>query len=747
MEPVKDQTAILRTRQFVAADPPLWLGDHMNKTIAAGALWLGTIASQAMAQDNTAPVAQDSLQKPEQATTADPAPNVLDKINVTADLEPYFVQKNSTALKGSVDVKKIPFTTNVLNSQVIEDLKADRLEKAFDYIPGFTRNGVIADSFTIRGQSADLQNLQVDGLPGLTSRFGSPTTANIERVEVLKGPASVLYGWMDPSGMVNMITKKPKDEESREINLSGQVFPEYGATGYSGSFDATGRLNESGTLLYRMIAGHETADSFRDYVDDDTMMYAFPSLSWVPDESRRLDLQFEYVREDRTADDGLFVLNHDINQRADISTFYQEPGDTDQDEGYALGLNYQHGFSDTVAMNLKWRSVWHTDERDLYESNSVRPDNTLRRRNRHQYNEREYHFADANLTIDLDAVAQQTLLVGVNGGYEYRQYDRLAFGASGANVDLNNPSYTGQILADQPGTFRKWDLYNYGVYAQDQIAVTDKLSFLVGGRYDTQSGDYNLRYLDRSTTVDESATVHAVTFNGGVSYEVTPLATVYASVSESFNPQAIPSFDANNQQLDPETGIQYEAGVKLNLLDNKLNSNISVFDLTKENISETVNGERELIGTVESRGVELTVQYQPSLNWQLQAGYTYTDAEVSETSNDDARGNDPAFVPRHTASLLARYNHPEEVLGGMVGMGLGWRFQSSRYTDEETSNRVLLPSYHVTDLNFYYEIESLKLSLVLENLFDETYFIGGTNDTRIYVGDPRKISLKAKYIF
>lgn len=713
----------------------------MKKTIAAGAMVFGVWAPDALAEEASALTAKtDAVAQASQ-------PMQIEPITVYADIEPYFAKANSTALKGDIDEHLIPFTTNVLNAQVIEDLKADRLEKAFDYIPGFSRSGTTANSFSIRGQAADLQNLQVDGLPGLTSRFGSPTTANVERVEILKGPASVLYGWMDPGGLVNVITKKPEAEEHQEINVSGQVFPEYGDTGYSASFDVTGPTDKSRTVLYRMIAGYEREDSFRDHVKDDTMVYAFPSLSWVPDDDRRLDLQLEYTKDERAADDGLFVLDHDINQRADITTYYQEPGDSDNDEGIALGANYEHALSDTVDMNLKWRSVWHTDERDVYESNAVRPDGTLRRRNRHQYNKREYHFGDANLKVDFDAIAKQTLIVGVGGGYEYRQYDRLAFDTRGANVSLINPTYTGDVLEDDPGNYRNWDLYNIGVYAQDQIYVTDRLSLLFGGRYDHQSGDYSLRYVDDDETAEESVSVQTTAFNAGATYEVTKQASVYASMSQSFNPQSIPTFDANNHQLDPERGVQYETGLKLRLLDDRLNAHLAVYHLTKENISETVDGASQLIGTVESQGAEATLQYQPTPNLQFQVAYTYTDAEVSETTNDDARGNVPKMVPEHTASLLGRYNHPKEILGGLVGMGVGWRFESARYTDEETANRVRLPSYHVTDVNFYYELESLKMSLNVENVFDKTYFIGGTNDTEIYAGDPRKVILRAKYVF
>ncbi|WP_083859573.1 TonB-dependent siderophore receptor [Oceanibaculum indicum] len=717
---------------------------RMKKALVAGAMWLSAATTQALAQDS-------SRQAEKGETPAKTTPAVYDyalnPITVFSELDSYFEQKSSTALKGDVDQSLIPYTTNVFNEQVIEDLKADRLEKVFAYIPGFSRSGTTANSFTIRGQSVDLQNLQVDGLPGLTSRFGSPTTANIERVEVVKGPASVLYGWMDPGGMVNMITKKPEDKEFREITLSGELFPEYGDTSYTGSFDLNGRANADGTLLYRLIAGYEREDSYRDHVKGNTMAYLFPSLSWVPDDKRRLDFQLEYAKDERAADDGLFVLNRDINQRADLTTYYQEPGDIDNDEGLSLILNYRDELAKDTKLNLKWRSVWHTDERKLYESNSVRPDGTLRRRNRHQYNEREYHFGDANLTFDFDALFRQNLIVGMGGGYEYRQYDRLAFGALGANLDQMNPVYTGDVLETIPGSYRNWDLYNFGVYAQDQIFLTDKLSLLVGGRYDTQSGDYNLRYVDSDETAHESVSVNTTAYNAGITYQLTEQAAVYTSLSQSFNMQAVPTFDENNRQLDPESGTQYEVGLKLSLLNGKLNTNFAVFDLVKENVSETVDGASALIGSVESRGAEVTVQYQPSLNWQFQASYAYTDAKVAETTNDEARGNVPGFSPAHTASLLARYNYPEEVLGGLVGMGVGWHYESTRYTDEDESNRVRLAGYHVTDLNFYYELDNLKLSLIVDNLFDETYFFGGSNDVKIYAGDPRKVMVRANYRF
>lgn len=666
----------------------------------------------------------------------------LDPMVVYGKLTPYFQKTNTSALKGKFSDKKIPFTTNVFGSQVIEDLKADRLEKAFEYIPGFSRSGPIADAFTIRGHSAGLQNLQVNGLPGLTSRFGSPATANIEKVEVIKGPASVLYGSMDPGGLVNVVTKKPENDEFYKATLSGQVFTGYGDAGYSPSIDFNGRLNDSGSGLYRLIAGYENKDSFRDFVKDEEAFYLFPSVSWVPSQEQRLDLQLEYTKEKRAGDNGLFVLNQDINQRADITTYYQEPGDIDTDEGLAVNVSYKDKLNDTLGLNVNWRSVWHEDERDLYESKSVQSDGTLLRRNRHQINKRQYHFGDVSLNIDTDFILKQKWVVGLSGGYEHINYDRLAFDKKGASVRLINPIHTGHILDDDPGSFRTYDFYNLGGYAQGQVFVNDKLNLLLGGRYDTQSGDYNLRYIDKEKSDTQSVDVSALSFNTGVAYEFSKNLSVYASYSESFNPQNVPTFDANNRQLDPERGIQYEVGAKLSLLDNKLNANLALFDLTKENVSEKVDGHRQLIGAVKSQGFETQVQYQPSPNWQFQVGYGYTDAEHSETRIENAIGNVPAFSPRHTASFLSRYNYPEEFLGGLAGVGLGTRYVSSRFTDEESTKRVKLPSYVVADLNFYYELEGMKLSLNVNNIFDEMYFNGGTDDIRVYAGDPRAIFLQ-----
>ncbi|RVU84650.1 TonB-dependent receptor [Leucothrix sargassi] len=672
----------------------------------------------------------------------------LDTVVVTGKQDSYFEKSRATALKIDADDLDTPFSTSVINDTIISDLKASSLEDAYDYITGFTRSGTNANAFTIRGMSADLTNIQTDGLPGLTTRFGSPVTANVERVEVLKGPASVLYGGMDPGGLVNVITKKPEAEAKRTITVGYQNFTEQSKDGYEASIDLTGPLNDSGTLLYRFIAGGEDKDSFRDFVDSKNA-YLYPSLTYKPNDKTQVDLQLEYFSQDRKADDGLFAVNNDISTVAPIETYYQEPGDNGQDEGIAISASVKHKFSDQLTSNIKVRDVKHTDEREVYESNVVNDeDETLRRRNRVQYNERNAQTIDANLNYKTKGAIEQSILVGLAVGKEYRQFDRLARGDTGAYIDIYNPVYTGDVLADNPDSFRTWNLYSTALYLSDQVYLNDKFTLTAGVRHDMQKGDYSLYYLDNDTVQDEDAESSNTSFNAGVVYRVNDSVSVYGSYAESFNPQAIPSFDESGDQLDPEVGEQFEVGVKFSSSDERMHFNVALFDLTKANVAEeNESGFDELIGTIESRGLEANLQFQVTDNFQLQTGYTYTDAEVTETYDDDSLGNVPGGTAKHAAFAWGRYNYPKPVLGGSVGVSAGVTYKGERYTDEETSNRVLLPSYSVIDVGLHYERNNAKYALNIGNITDETYYVGGTNDYRIYAGDPLKVSLTATIDF
>ena len=677
------------------------------------------------------------------------ADGVTDTVIVTASQQSWFEQSSATALKMDAEQLDTPFSQNTINAAMLEDLKASTLEAAYGYMAGMSRSGESANAFTIRGMSADLQNVQVDGLPGLVSRFGAPVTANIERVDVLKGPASVLYGLMEPGGLVNIVTKKPQAEQHGQVDLAYQNYVNQSKGGYNGSFDVTGALDDDGEYLYRLIGGAEHSNSFRNYVDTNTR-YLYPSFSRVWAYSR-LDVQLEYTYEKRGADQGLALADGtNLDSVESIETYYQEPGDFERDEGYALGVSYVQQLNNDTTLNVKWRSVLHEDENQRYENNRVNTDGTLRRRDRHQLNRRGYHFLDTSLNWSFDGIVRHDLMVGINGGYEYRQYDRLDWRTSASPIAISDPVYYQEddSIADDPHSMRRWKLYNAGVYAFDRLYLSDQWTLVGGARYDQQQGDYRLFYLDNDTTDRQATRTSSTNFNAGVVYQPLLTTSLYASYAESFDPQTVGTLDADGNQLDPEQAEQYEVGSKYASEDQRLNLQLALFDITKHNIvEENEAGDNELLGTVHSRGAEFNGQYQLSAEWQLQANYAWVNARITDTTEAETRYNAPAFAPVHSGSVWTRYNYPQMIAGGFVGGSFGAKYQSERYTGTATSSRVRLPGYTVMDMALYYERMNSKYSLTVANLTNEVYYSGGRNALKLWPGEPTKVTLAAQFNF
>lgn len=197
---------------------------------------------------------------------------VLDDILVVGGQKSYFEEYSSTSMKGDFSDKETPYSSSVTNKTLIKDIQALRIEDTYGYTTGVTKSGQMADSIVIRGFDVGLQNVQVNGMPGLISRFGSPSTANVEKIEVVKGPASVLYGNMETGGFVNIQTKKPQAENKITVESSYQTYLSNNSSmgednGFTATFDATGTLKDG--LYYRFIAVGETIDSYRDNVEYD----------------------------------------------------------------------------------------------------------------------------------------------------------------------------------------------------------------------------------------------------------------------------------------------------------------------------------------------------------------------------------------------------------------------------------------------------------------------------------------------
>lgn len=671
-------------------------------------------------------------------------------IVVVGKQESYINPAVSSATKSLLDPLEVPLTVNIINEALLKDLRAETLSDAYGYTTALTVSGVNANSFTLRGLPANAQSLQVNGLPGLASRFGSPTTANVERVEILKGPASVLYGQLEPGGLVNIITKKPQAKASMNFDISLQTYDHDVSgigddNGVTATFDATGQLSTDGKWLYRLVASTESIDSFRTDVDFKNT-YVFPTLTYLANDFTEITFGLEIVDEEGKADEGLVAVNNNPNLTAPINVRYQEKNDFDNDEAVVAFASLTSQINDTFDLNLNWRSVWHEDSRKLYENNRVNDaevisESTLRRRDRHQLNKREYHFVDINTrgSFELGSVEHE-LLIGINTGYEKRDFERIRFGAAVTpNINIFEP-----ILAEglpskiKSGTDRITDLYNYGIYLQDVIRLNEQWTLLAGLRYDKQDVDF----IEQIKSTEKEQDTDALVPMAGVVYRLSEQSSLYASYGESFDPNSVERADSNDNPFDPEQGVQFELGYKSQFWHDKANITLAYFDITKDNIVErNENREYELLGELNSKGYEIEFLALPVDNWQIKAGYANVDATVVASPSANVVGNTMSFAPEHDAYLWTKYNVAEEINGGVLGFSLGINYESERYTGTNSESRVRLPSYTKTDVGVYFETADYLVAFNIENLGNKAYFAGGRNDTRLYPGEPRKLTL------
>ena len=261
-----------------------------------------------------------------------------------------------------------------------------------------------------------------------------------------------------------------------------------------------------------------------------------------------------------------------------------------------------------------------------------------------------------------------------------------------------------------------------------------------GIRYTRQ--DVDLDYVSNSSKSDSQST-DAFVSQAGVVYKITDETSLYTSYGESFNPNSVQNKDADGNAFEPEKGRQYEVGTKTQLFNNTTNLTIAYFDIKKTNIVEEDpdTGDNELIGTVKSSGVETELLAMPLDNWQIKLGYAYVDAKVTENPDETIQGNHNAFAAYHNAHFWTRYNLPHKLWGGIFGTTFGANYESSRYTDEDEDDRVKLPGYATVDVGLHFDVNDSRASLNIGNLFDETYYVGGSGDSRLYTGDPRNVTL------
>ncbi|PIG93003.1 TonB-dependent siderophore receptor [Gloeocapsopsis sp. IPPAS B-1203] len=635
------------------------------------------------------------------------------------DLEGYSVPNATTATRTNTELRDIPQSIQVLPQRVLEDQQVNRLSEALRNVSGVSVGdsfGGSLDRVNLRGFQSDV--LLEDGFRrgSFILRGTSNDTELIERVEVLKGPASVLYGNLEPGGVVSVVTRQPQTDPAYTI---GTVVGSFGLV--RPSIDLTGPLDPDQRLLYRFTALYEAEDGFRDYEQDVNRFVLAPALTWNLSDRTALTFNFTYADAERPFDRGLPAIG---NRVADVprDRLFQDPSAITQTEELSASYRLTHNFNDNWQLRNSFRYL-SVDTFDFrIDSWIIEDDGTLDRRWRSNDDYDEVYSFQTNVVGEFTTGnVEHTLLAGVDFNRSTTQGTQRRLPGDPSfflNIftqegdPISRPNLDDLTLVVRSDTSRE---NNVGLYLQDQITLSESLKILAGGRFDV----YDLQSVDSLSNTEAEDTVQRFTPRLGVVYQPSREVSLYGSYSQAFTPNIF-GRTADGSFLDPELSEQFEIGVRGEFADGRLIANLAAYNLTKRNVAgpDPLDSDFAIaVGAIRSHGIELDVTGEILPGWNAIASYAYTDAEITEDNYYPA-GNRPNNVPRNSASVWTTYEFQNGNLQGL-GFGVGLFFVGERTGDFD--NTYELPSYVRTDAALYYRRDNWRAALNFQNLFDVNY--------------------------
>ncbi len=670
---------------------------------------------------------------------------------------PTIAAKHSaTGTKTDTLIVKTPQSISVVTREEMDMKQPATVKEALGYTPGvFASRGSSAtyDAVAIRGFTSVNTNQYLDGIKLQGDNYSevSMDPYFLERVEVLRGPSSVLYGKSNPGGVVTMISKRPTTEPLKEIQFK------MGTDNlYQTGFDFSDAIDDAGVYSYRLTGVARSQDTQQ--VMSKEQRYAIaPSFSWRPDDKTNFTFLSNFQNDPNTGfygwlpRQGTVVPYTDANGNSrKLSTDFND-GEADNKlsrNQKMVGYSFDHAFNDTwtLRQNLRYTKL-DTQYKSVYGTGYV--SNGVMSRAYVQSKEKL-----ANFDVDTQAQAKfataevdHTLLMGVD--YMRMRNDIDAYYGTASNLNMSNPQYGNsnvslnfpyQILDRQEQT---------GLYAQDQ-AEWKKWILTVGGRYDFAKSSTYTRSSNSTSQIDDQQ----FTWRGGLNYLFDNGISPYFSYSESFEPTAGAS--KAGKPFDPSMGKQYEAGVKYIPNDRPITLTAAIYQLTKDkNLTADPSDSSFSIqsGEIRSRGVELEAKAAVNANINVTASYTYTNAKYTE---DTAyQGKRPAEVPRNMASLWADYTFHETALSGLtVGSGVRYVGDSSSFytTGDQNNDTFNVASYTLVDATIKYDLGRFGLpgssvGVNINNLLDREYVASCYRDYACYWGTDRQIVATATLRF
>jgi len=665
----------------------------------------------------------------------------------------YKAERSQVGTKTSTALSETPRSVSVVTGQRMKDQKSQTLTDVLGYVPGIfappfaAGDSLAGDLFYIRGFNATDYGygLLRDGLRVQGNRYDTTTEPyGLERVEIFRGPSSILYGENAPGGLVNLVSKRPTATPQGEVQLG------YGSNNRRQlGIDVSGPLDDSGNILGRVVMLGRNADTQVDHVPDDRL-YIAPSMTLNFDDYNSLTLLANYQKDHTNLELGLpaaGTLLHNPNGQLGQSTLLGDPNwDTFERETWSLGYEWTHTLNDDWQFRQNSRYMQSRITR-----HEIWPGNLNNAGFGTQLNMTAYDRFNKAMVYSLDNQLEGKFRVGEleNTVLFGASYDRTSFNqdwnaGSAGQINIYNPVYTRDPLTPVAVQNTLLEQQMKGLYSQIQSKY-DGWIFLLGGRYDWVDSDFRDKVKPAS---DISSPDKKFTYQGGIMYQFDNGLTPYVSYSTAFVP--VQQISNSGSPLNPITSKQYEMGLKYEPIGWNTAITASVYDLRKKDdtyLDAATNTYRQ-VGESRAKGAELEINSDVTRNLNVTAAYTYTDARITkDASGSLVEDHQITGIPRNQASVWAKYRFLEGNLNGLyVGGGVRYFDNTFSYTAPSLYGKLEAGDVTLVDAAIGYQVDkNWSVDLNAKNLFDKDYVSGCNDAGRCYWGESRTLLGSVSY--
>lgn len=659
----------------------------------------------------------------------------------------YAPRISATATKTDTPIVETPQSISIITREALDTQGATNLADALRYSAGIGNaaylngNGDNYDIFTIRGFSNSNSGLLRDGMRLNYNSFDAPSeTYGQERVEVLKGPSGVMYGQSGPSGVINLVSKRPTLDSLHEFELQGGTFDRYQV-----AIDHGGRIDRDGVLSYRLTALARQSGSWTDYGQNDRL-YIAPALSIRPDERTNLTILGYYQNSKSSYYSGVPYAGSILpnpNGRIPRDRYLGDPSlnywDTD---AFYLGYLFDRQLSSGLTFKSSLRySESKLDYGYLYLDALGADNRTLTRGAVRRHDDSDTLTADNNLQAKWSGLGgEHVTMIGIDYGRSH--YQRTRWFADAPSIDIYNPTYgnIGTLTFAAPRIDDPIRYQQTGIYLQQQSKFADHLVVTLNGRKDWAETQVTARTTGTKTTTKDDA----FTFRGGLTWLAPKGFAPYFSYAESFEPSSGSYFDG--RPFVPTTGRQYEAGIKFQPQGSDTLVTLAAYHLAQRNVAtpdpDQINRPNAQVqtGEIRSKGIEAEIQSDVTRNLRVRGSLSLIDAEVTKSNIAAQVGLKPVDTPATIASLWADYTIRDGVVSGL-SFGAGGRYSSGSY---DLTNSVKTDGRTVFDALVAYQADQWRLAVNATNLFDKTY-LNSCYSGLCWYGRPRTVDVSLRF--